>query len=94
VIDPRTVFPLDRTTILSSVGRTGRLVVVDEARESCSAASEISAMVVEDAFDSLRAPIARVTTPNVPMPFSPPLEKALLPSAQRIVGAAERLMSR
>jgi pyruvate dehydrogenase E1 component beta subunit len=94
VIDPRTVFPLDRTTILSSVGRTGRLVVVDEARQACSAASEISAMVVEDAFDSLRAPIARVTTPNVPMPFSPPLEKALLPSAQRIVAAAEHLMSR
>lgn len=94
VIDPRTVFPLDRATILSSVGRTGRLVVVDEARESCSAASEISAIVAEEAFDSLRAPIARVTTPNVPMPFSPPLEKALLPSPQRIVAAAERLMFR
>jgi pyruvate dehydrogenase E1 component beta subunit len=94
VIDPRTVFPLDRTTILSSVGRTGRLVVVDEARQSCGAASEISAMVVENAFDSLRAPITRVTTPNVPMPFSPPLEKALLPSPQRIVAAAESLMSR
>jgi pyruvate dehydrogenase E1 component beta subunit len=94
VIDPRTVFPLDRATILTSVGRTGRLVVVDEARESCSAASEISAIVAEEAFDALRAPIARVTTPNVPMPFSPPLEKALLPSPQRIVAAAERLMSR
>ena len=93
VIDPRTVFPLDRTTILTSVGRTGRLVVVDEARESCSAASEISAIVVEEAFDSLRGPILRVTTPNVPMPFSPPLEKALLPSPQKIVAAAERLMA-
>ena len=93
VIDPRTVFPLDRTTILTSVGRTGRLVVVDEARESCSAASEISAIVVEEAFDSLRGPILRVTTPNIPMPFSPPLEKALLPSPQKIVAAAERLMA-
>lgn len=94
VVDPRTVFPLDRTTILSSVGRTGRLVVVDEAREACSAASEISALVAEHAFDALRAPIARVTTPNVPMPFSPPLEKALLPSPERIVAAVERVMSR
>jgi pyruvate dehydrogenase E1 component beta subunit len=94
VVDPRTVFPLDRTTILSSVGRTGRLVVVDEARQACSAASEISALVAEHAFDALRAPIARVTTPNVPMPFSPPLEKALLPSPERIVAAVERVMSR
>ena len=94
VVDPRTVFPLDRTTILDSVGRTGRLVVVDEARESCSAASEVAAVVAEDGFDSLRAPIVRVTTPNVPMPFSPPLEKSLLPSPERIVAAAERVLSK
>jgi acetoin:2,6-dichlorophenolindophenol oxidoreductase subunit beta len=94
VVDPRTVFPLDRATILESVARTGRLMIVDEAREACSAASEVSAMVAEHGFDSLRAPVIRVTAPNVPIPFSPPLERALLPSPERIVAAAARLMER
>jgi pyruvate/2-oxoglutarate/acetoin dehydrogenase E1 component len=94
VVDPRTVFPLDRATILESVARTGRLMIVDEAREACSAASEVSAMVAEHGFDSLRAPVIRVTAPNVPIPFSPPLEKALLPNPDRIVAAATRLMER
>jgi pyruvate dehydrogenase E1 component beta subunit len=94
VVDPRTVFPLDRTTILESVARTGRLVVVDEAREACSAASEVSAMVAQYGFASLRAPIQRVTSPNVPVPFSPPLEKAILPNPARIVSAVELVMGR
>jgi pyruvate dehydrogenase E1 component beta subunit len=91
VVDPRTVLPLDRATILESVARTGRLVVVDEARESAGAASQIAAVVAEDGWDSLRAPIVRVTAPNVPMPFSPPLERALLPNPERIVAAVQRV---
>jgi pyruvate dehydrogenase E1 component beta subunit len=91
VVDPRTVLPLDRATILESVARTGRLVVVDEARESAGAASQIAAVVAEDGWDSLHAPIIRVTAPNVPMPFSPPLEKALLPNPERIVAAVQRV---
>lgn len=87
VIDPRSLVPLDTSTILRSVEKTGRLVVVDEARELCSAASEISAAVAQHGFRSLRAPIARVTTPNVPIPFSPPLEKAVVPDTQRIIDA-------
>jgi pyruvate dehydrogenase E1 component beta subunit len=91
VIDPRTLNPLDSKCILDSVTKTGRLVVVDEARRLCSAASEIAAVVSEEAFDDLKAPVRRVTVPNVPMPFSPPLEKFVRPGADEIVSAARRV---
>jgi pyruvate/2-oxoglutarate/acetoin dehydrogenase E1 component len=87
VVDPRTLAPLDMRTILESVGRTGRLVVVDPAHRVCSVASEIAATVAEEAFDSLRAPIVRVTTPQVPIPFSPALERGLYPSRQKVTAA-------
>ena len=90
VIDPRSLVPLDIDTILTSVQKTGRLVVVDEARELCSAASEISASVAERGFAMLKAPIARVTAPNVPIPFSPPMERAVVPNVARIVEAVCR----
>jgi pyruvate dehydrogenase E1 component beta subunit len=89
VIDPRTLNPLDSKCILDSVAKTGRLVVVDESRRLCSAASEIAAVVSEEAFDDLKAPVRRVTVPNVPMPFSPPLEKFVRPGADEIVSAAK-----
>lgn len=92
VIDPRTLNPLDTDTILSSVSKTGRLVVVDEARELCSAASEIAAMVADQGFRHLKAPIRRVTAPNVPIPFSPPLENYVVPSAERITEAIKQVM--
>lgn len=92
VIDPRTLAPLDTETILTSVAKTGRLVVVDEAREVCSAASEISAVVAQHGFSSLKAPIERVTTPNVPIPFSPPLEQAVIPSVERIANAVKKVI--
>lgn len=92
VIDPRTLAPLDTETILTSVAKTGRLVVVDEAREVCSAASEISAVVAQYGFSSLKAPIERVTTPNVPIPFSPPLEQAVIPSVERIANAVKKVI--
>jgi pyruvate dehydrogenase E1 component beta subunit len=87
VVDPRTLAPLDTRTILESVGKTGRLVVVDPAHRVCSVASEIAATVAEEAFDSLRAPIVRVTTPQVPIPFSPALERGLYPSRQKVTAA-------
>ena len=90
VVDPRTVHPLDEETILSSVRKTGRLIVVDEAREACSAASHISAVAAEKAFHDLKGPILRVTMPNVAVPYSPPLEKSLLPNAERIAEAIRR----
>jgi pyruvate/2-oxoglutarate/acetoin dehydrogenase E1 component len=88
VIDPRTLVPLDEDTILRSVGKTGRLVIADPANRTCGAAAEIAAIVAEDAFGSLRSPVIRVTTPQTHIPFSPPLERPLYPSANRIVAAA------
>lgn len=89
VIDPRTLVPLDVDTIRASVRKTGRLVVVDEAPPTCSAAAEIATIVVEDAetFKALRAPVARVCAASVPVPYSPTLEKAALPDRSEIASA-------
>ncbi|MGH2380587.1 MAG: alpha-ketoacid dehydrogenase subunit beta [Candidatus Limnocylindria bacterium] len=84
VVDPRTLVPLDLDTILASVSRTGRLVVVDECHRSCGVGAEIAALVAEHAFDSLLGPIRRVATLDVPIPFSPPLESFVGPSEERI----------
>jgi len=92
VIDVRTLAPLDRESILASVAKTGRLIVVDYAHRSCGAAAEIAAIVAEEGFASLRCPIQRVTTPDVNIPFAPTLEKPLYPSAERIVAAAKRIL--
>ncbi len=94
VVDPRTLVPLDHATILDSVGRTGRLVVVDEGHLSCGVASEIAAIVAEEGFDRLRAPIVRVTRSDVPTPFSKPLEDAITPSADKICAAVRRVLGR
>ncbi len=93
VVDPRTLVPLDTATILASVAKTGRALTVDPAHQSCSAASEISATIAEHAFDSLKAPIIRVTTPDTHLPFSPPIERPLYPSAERIVAAVRKVMN-
>ena len=89
VIDPRTIVPLDMETILASVEKTGRLVVVDEANLRCSIASEIGMSVAERGFSSLKAPIIRVTRPDVPVPFSPPLESYIAVDAGKIIKAVE-----
>lgn len=92
VVDPRTLVPLDKEIILTSVRKTGRAITVDPAHQTCSAASEISAIIVEEAFDALRGPVLRVTTPDTHLPFSPHIEKPLYPSVERIVAAAKQLM--
>ena len=92
VIDPRTTSPLDEETILESIGATGRLLVVDESNPRCSVASEIAAVVAERAFRDLRAPIRRVTAPHTPVPFSPVLENAYIPSSAAIEAAAMELV--
>jgi pyruvate dehydrogenase E1 component beta subunit len=89
VIDPRTLVPLDSDAILSSVEKCGRLVVVDAGHERCSAAAEIAAIVADRGFWSLRAPIVRVTTPQTHIPFSPPLEKGLYPTVERVIAAVQ-----
>ena len=94
VIDPRTLVPLDVETIRASVRKTGRLVIVDEAPPTCSAASEIAALVVEDpaTFRALKAAVQRVCAAPVPVPYSPPLEKAALPDRAGIVAAIKRVL--
>jgi pyruvate/2-oxoglutarate/acetoin dehydrogenase E1 component len=92
VIDPRTLVPLDVDLIVRSVQRTGRLVVADPAHRTCGAAAEISAIVAEEAFESLRAPIVRVATPDTQIPFSPALEKQLYPSRDGIAAAVRKVL--
>jgi pyruvate dehydrogenase E1 component beta subunit len=92
LIDPRTTSPLDEDAILKSVEATGRLVVVDEASPRCGLAGDIAAMVCERAFAALRAPIRRVTPPHTPVPFSPTLEDAYLPSAAKVEAAVHEVL--
>ena len=91
VIDLRTISPLDVETLTVSVARTGRAVVIDESPPRCGIASEVAAVLTEAVFDRLQSPIARVTAANSPVPFSPPLEDAYLPSVDDVVRAAMRM---
>jgi len=91
VIDPRTISPLDEEAIVGSVEKTGALVVVDESPPHCSVASEIAAVVAEQAFDFLNGPVRRVTAPHTPVPFAPSLEEAYAPSVQAIVDAVKSI---
>jgi pyruvate/2-oxoglutarate/acetoin dehydrogenase E1 component len=91
VIDPRSLVPLDLETIVESVSRTHRLVVAHEAVEHGGFGAEIAAQVQEAAFDELDAPIARVGAPFTPIPLSPPLEDAYVPSRDDVVAAVRRL---
>ena len=84
VIDLRTIVPLDRETIIASVKKTGKLLIVDEAYERCGIGAEIGASVMDEVFYYLDAPIGRVATPNVSLPFSPALEFPIIPSVERI----------
>ena len=92
VVDPRTLEPLDKATLLASVKKTGRLVVTDESHDNCSVASGLAAIVADEGFASLRAPIKRVTIPHVPVPFAVSLEDYVTPTAERIVAAARQLL--
>jgi pyruvate/2-oxoglutarate/acetoin dehydrogenase E1 component len=93
VIDLRSLVPLDLETVIDSVRRTGRLLVVHEAVQDFGAGAEIAARVGERLFDELRTPVRRLGAPAVPMPFSPELEKALLPTSKAISTAAQSLIA-
>jgi len=93
VVDPRTLVPLDEKTILDSVSRTGRLVVVDECPLRGGIASEIAATVAERGFRSLKAPIVRVTRPDAPVPYSLPLENFITPDPEKIASAVRRVLA-
>ena len=94
IIDPRTLVPLDEDGILASLARTGRLMIVDEARDRCSAASQIAAVAADRGFGLLAAPVKRVTVPNVCMPYAPVLERSVYPNVERIAAAARELMEK
>jgi pyruvate dehydrogenase E1 component beta subunit len=91
VIDLRTTSPMDEDTVLESVEKTGRLVVVDEANPRCSIATDVSAIVAQNAFGALKAPIGMVTAPHTPVPFSPDLEDLYIPNAAKIEAAVMKV---
>jgi pyruvate/2-oxoglutarate/acetoin dehydrogenase E1 component len=93
VLDLRSLVPLDEEAILASVRRCSKVVVLDEANRTCSAGAEVAALIAERAFEDLDGPIVRVATPDVPIPFSPPLEQAVLPSVERVREACRELLA-
>ena len=94
VIDLRSLKPLDEATILGSVQKTGRVVIVHEANGLCGVGAEIAAIVAEKAFGALKAPVIRITGPDAPAPSSFPLEQAFVPGADRIVTAVQQQLGR
>ncbi len=93
IVDPRTICPLDKQTILASVRKTGRLLIVQEAWKTGGSGGEIAAVVAEEGFAQLKAPIVRVAPPSIPVPHSLPLEKLFIPDEQSIMDAALKLMA-
>ncbi len=93
IVDPRTTSPLDVDSIVETVERTGRLVVIDESAARCALAHDVSATVAREAFGALRAPIQLVTPPHTPVPFSPALEDAWIPSPAKVLDAVKRVMN-
>ncbi len=93
VIDPRSLSPLDLDTIVGSVRKTGHLVIVDESNPRCSIATDIAGLVASEAFDALRGPVGLVLAPHMPVPFSPPLEDAYIPSPEQVVVEVRRVLA-
>jgi 2-oxoisovalerate dehydrogenase E1 component beta subunit len=93
VLDLRSLVPLDEAAVLDSVERCSKVVIVDEANQMCAAGAEVAALIAEKGFESLDGPVVRVATPDVPIPFSPPLEQAVLPSVERVKEACRELLA-
>jgi pyruvate dehydrogenase E1 component beta subunit len=94
IVDPRTTWPLDEKTIVESAKRTSRVIVMDEGCGRYGVAAELAAVIAEGAFYSLDAPVTRLGAMHVPIPFSPPLEDATVPTEQAVFDAARRLCGR
>ena len=92
VLDLRSLVPLDEQAILDSVARCSKVVIVDEANATCAAGAQVAALIAERGFEDLDGPVVRVASPDVPIPFSPPLEQAVLPSVERIREACRELL--
>ncbi|MGI8803786.1 MAG: alpha-ketoacid dehydrogenase subunit beta [Solirubrobacteraceae bacterium] len=92
VLDLRSLVPLDEEAILNAVHHCSKVVVVDEANQTCAAGAQVSALIAERGFEDLDGPVLRVASPDVPIPFSPPLEAAVLPSVDRVREACRQLL--
>lgn len=92
VIDPRILNPYDDRTMIESVAKTGRVIIIDEGYRSYSVTGEIASRIYEQAFDCLDGPIKRIAALGVPIPFSPPLESATIPDQEQTVAAAYELL--
>jgi 2-oxoisovalerate dehydrogenase E1 component beta subunit len=93
IVDLRTLWPLDRDTVLASVRKTGKVLVAHEATRACGVGAELSALIAEEAFEALDAPVRRLTALDVPIPFSPPLEQRVLPGLDDMKEAARELLA-
>jgi acetoin:2,6-dichlorophenolindophenol oxidoreductase subunit beta len=92
VLDLRSLVPLDREAVFESVDKTGRLVTLHDATKFCGFGAEIAAMVAEELFDALKAPIRRVAAPDIPVPFTPPQEDYYKPNAEQVVRAVKSIL--
>jgi 2-oxoisovalerate dehydrogenase E1 component beta subunit len=93
VLDLRSLVPLDEAAILAAVAECSKVVIVDEANGTCAAGAQVAALIAERGFEDLDGPVVRVSTPDVPIPFSPPLEQAVLPSVERVREACRDLLA-
>jgi pyruvate/2-oxoglutarate/acetoin dehydrogenase E1 component len=93
ILDLRSLNPLDRDAILASVEKTGKVLIAHEATRSCGVGAEVASLISEEAFESLDAPVRRLTAPDVPIPFSPPLEQAVLPQLEDMKEACRELIA-
>jgi len=93
VLDLRSLVPLDVEAILDSVARCSKVVILDEANSTCAAGAEVAALIAQRGFEDLDGPVVRVASPDVPIPFSPPLEHAVLPNVERVREACRELLA-
>jgi pyruvate/2-oxoglutarate/acetoin dehydrogenase E1 component len=93
IVDLRTLYPLDRERVLDSVHKTGKVLIAHEATRSCGVGAEVAALIAEEAFEHLDAPVVRLTAPDVPIPFSPPLEQRVLPGLDDMKEAIRDLLA-
>jgi pyruvate/2-oxoglutarate/acetoin dehydrogenase E1 component len=93
IVDLRTLCPLDRETLLESVRKTSKVLIAHEATRACGVGAEVAALIAEEAFEHLDAPIVRLTAPDVPIPFSPPLEQEALPQLEDMKEACRELLA-
>ena len=93
VLDLRSLVPLDERAILDAVRDCAKVVIVDEANYTCAAGAQVASLIAQYGFEDLDGPVVRVATPDVPIPFAPALERAVLPSVERIRDACRELLA-